>query len=334
MIPVSNIKPAYAFATASRQGLFVAGGQKVFTSPDGYNWTERFDFTGAALVGGLAYNPTTKRVVAALGANNFAYSTDGTNWTESTLPSDTNSQAVVWSANDGQYVMVGGAYSTSSVYTSTNGTSFTQRNRGYVDMTALDIDYSPTLDLYVIAGSPNTGAPTASILTSSDALTWTAYSPIYNSVAVEPSHRAVRWCGSSFGFLATSNNSYRITRSTNGTTWDVILFEASSNYNFSDLAYSPTLNMVAFISPSTFTFSIATTTDLNTYTFRETPTLSSGQAWNSICWSAELGMFVAVGGSTLVNTADMIMTSTDGINWYRRECAIANFQDVIWCNGL
>ena len=59
------------------------------------------------------------------------------------------------------------------------------------------------------------------------------------------------------------------------------------------------------------------------WTTRATPALNN---WNGICWSPELGLFVAVGDTG----AQQVMTSTNGVDWTLRTAPASNWFGVVW----
>jgi hypothetical protein len=76
--------------------------------------------------------------------------------------------------------------------------------------------------------------------------------------------------------------------------------------------------------------SVATSSDGINWTFRGLG--FSNAAWYSVCWAAELGIFVAVG---LVGTNNRVMTSTDGINWTRgTNIPQSDWLNVVWSPEL
>lgn len=61
-------------------------------------------------------------------------------------------------------------------------------------------------------------------------------------------------------------------------------------------------------------------------------TAATTTAWNSVCWSAELGIFCAVASS---GTANRVMTSPDGVTWTSRTTpADNNWTSVCWSSEL
>lgn len=74
-----------------------------------------------------------------------------------------------------------------------------------------------------------------------------------------------------------------------------------------------------------------------TYTIRNTPT-SVSMSWRDVCWSEDLGLFVAVGTVNGGGTnPERVMTSPDGINWTLRSIGVSaanTLSAVVWCPGM
>ena len=59
-----------------------------------------------------------------------------------------------------------------------------------------------------------------------------------------------------------------------------------------------------------------------------TRTSAADNNWNSVCWSPERGLFVAVAST---GTGNRVMTSPDGITWTTRTSAADNsWRSVVW----
>jgi hypothetical protein len=59
---------------------------------------------------------------------------------------------------------------------------------------------------------------------------------------------------------------------------------------------------------------------------------SADNSWNSVCWSPELSLFVAVASS---GSGNRVMTSIDGVNWISRTSASNNsWNSVCWSSDL
>lgn len=128
------------------------------------------------------------------------------------------------------------------------------------------------------------------------------------------------------------NETQTIMHTVDGVTWTPAEPDALSvsghGISFSALAHSTELNLFVGIAPSAPNVNnqIATSPDGATWTLRTSPQLNS---WNSVAWSPELGLFVAV-ASTGTNR---VMTSPDGINWILRTAANnTNWVKVLWSN--
>jgi len=61
-------------------------------------------------------------------------------------------------------------------------------------------------------------------------------------------------------------------------------------------------------------------------------TSAANNSWRSVCWSSELGIFVAVSDS---GTGNRVMTSSDGINWIiRSSSANESWYSICWSPQL
>ena len=61
-------------------------------------------------------------------------------------------------------------------------------------------------------------------------------------------------------------------------------------------------------------------------------TSAADNSWYSVCWSPELGLFVAVASS---GTGNRVMTSPDGVTWtIRTSAADNNWRSVCWSPEL
>ena len=156
--------------------LFVAVGSSglLATSPNGTNWTLRTagnpnNQWNAVTYGGGRY-VAVGQDTAALGTNNIALSTDGTNWT--TLASGFLGYFNDVTYAQGIYVAVGGStsYSGGALYTSPNGTNWSMRvTNFFVNLSGITYGNGK----FVAVGNNGTAL-------SSDGTTWTL---LTNSVA-------------------------------------------------------------------------------------------------------------------------------------------------------
>ncbi|MBC8156303.1 MAG: hypothetical protein H7Z72_25745 [Bacteroidetes bacterium] len=103
------------------QGLFVAVGDNITTSPDGLTWTLRSSNAATGQLGKITYG--NGRFVAVGGSGRAAVSTDGINWTATSMGTTTQDFLDVTYGN-GLFVAVGPA---GSVRTSPDGSTWTER---------------------------------------------------------------------------------------------------------------------------------------------------------------------------------------------------------------
>jgi len=186
------------------------------------------------------------------------------------------------------------------------------------------ICWSPEKLLFVATAQTGT---TNRIATSQDAITWTIRSSPNNT----STYRNVVWSNEAniFVIVGTSNTSTdSISYSNDAINWSSLTPPNTSNWF--NITYSKELNL--FVAVSDFAVSnvyIMTSSDGLNWTNRITP--GTITALRSVCWSAELSLFIAVGSSG----TDRVYKSLDGINWSIVQ--IANTQgwySVIWCKEL
>lgn len=187
------------------------------------------------------------------------------------------------------------------------------------------VAYEPTIGLYAACAANGTG--TNQIMTSPDGATWTG------RTHPAASSNAFNFMGAGGGtFIMIGNNAgaaERIQTSTDGITW--VKRTAPNNVTYVEAAYSPSLGRWAMIaSDGTAAQQVATSDDNGvTWTAR---TSSVAQIWNSIDWSPDLNLFVAVSSSGVGTRA---MSSPDGITWTTRTSAADNpWKQVRWGNGV
>lgn len=185
----------------------------ITTSTDG----KVFKSVYSATLTDIAYSESQTRYVLVAGSGGIATSTDaGATWTWS----------YDFTNGSGTTTVTGVSYSPSldlfvavcvqgAIYSSTNGTTWTQRswtynmisygNNGYGGLN--DIDWSPTLGMFVAVGVGG------AIVTSTNGTTWTNRScPQFSSLSY------VTW-NESLGIFAIAGVVGFIATSTNGTTW-------------------------------------------------------------------------------------------------------------------
>jgi hypothetical protein len=132
--------------------------------------------------------------------------------------------------------------------------------------------------------------------------------------------------------LDTSNN---VMTSRNGINWTYGITPDSKFYR--SITWSPQLNLFVAVNSSDVSGNfqrVITSPDGFNWTLRNTP---DTQWWN-VCWSAELGLFVAVArfNDTLIDgSGNLVMTSPDGENWTPRQTpANYGWSAVVWSAEL
>lgn len=206
----SGLTRGFACTEASGLGIAVIGGQSgnVFTSPAGQVWNS-YKVTGPNQEINAVVWAASLSLIVAVSSDGYAItSSDGINWTATTLPGTGNLMSIAWSPTLGMLVAVGSRgtfYSTNgstwtsttspsggftavtwcaglgmfvaggyqTLYTSTNGSTWTSRTIGTTLSQIRTIVWSPTYATIVAAGDTTTGANT-SVMVSTNGTSWTA----------------------------------------------------------------------------------------------------------------------------------------------------------------
>jgi hypothetical protein len=220
-------------------------------------------------------------------------------WTARNTPNNYNYRGLCWSPELGLFVAVSITGTGDRVMTSIDGINWTLRSSP-ADNNWLSVVWSPELGIFVAVSS--TGVANR-VMTSPDGIVWTSQ-------------------------LTGISLTNCVASGTTITCDDTTGLTAGMNIGFvSGTGSVPSgTNVVSVDSPTQFTTNnvITTTTPL---------TLNADSNWNSVCWSAELGLFVAV--SSINGTGNRVMTSPDGITWiYRTSAENNNWRSVCWSAEL
>ena len=264
----------------------------------GSDWSAQ---TAASFSNDICYSPELDLFVA-IGNSVCMTSQNGAAWTSQTIPSGTYN-AVVWSSDLSLFVAVG----TNVCATSPDGVAWTTRTIPLGTYTA--ITWSDTLNLFV--------AVSDRIVTSSNGITWNAVNDITNY------------------------------------TWTAHL--ASEANDWVSIAWSPELGMFAAVAQSgtnrvmvwrPFTYGdlravtwsgnealFVITGDALCYSSPDGATWTShtipAGTWNSVVYSPELGLFVAVSSATNYAT-----TSANGSSWTARTATAGTWLALVWISEL
>jgi len=219
-------------------------------------------------------------------------------WNINQLSTITNINGVCWSSQLGLFVAV----SNSFVITSNNGINWSSQTLNNGGGSWRAICWSSQLGIFLVIGSQNYAI-------SSDGINWTIN-------LLQPYNLSTVYWSPQLGiFVGIGNNN--IYYSYNGTTWNFaasglsIPLIAGNNYS-SSLVWSPELEIFVSVNNSVVYYSSIgisnwnSTVDYNNNIYN---------VWLSIAWSAQLGMFIAVGKNTNASTG-IIMYSSNGVNWY------------------
>jgi hypothetical protein len=281
--------------------LFVAvstsgAGSRLMTSPNGITWT------GIAVPVHIWYDVTWSIELSLFIAVNYTNygsqimtSPDGSNWTMRTTQGSHNPQRIVWVKE----LSLLFAYGSNSYITSPDGINWTSRTFICENTTTFNGVYSirwhPVLNR-LVTGAIHTSLNDWRLFMSSDGITWISYpSPIFNrygAMAYSSKIKTTILYGYSTG--STSYQPFLVLDQ------NLVDNTSSNNYNISDI------NRIA--NP----INIPTTTAVSTWNLSSA---SANVTYNSVCWSPELLLFVAVASG---GTSNGVSTSPNGITWTTR----------------
>jgi hypothetical protein len=250
----------------------------VMTSGDGINWTYR---TGIAvnIWWSVCWSPELRLFVAVSidGTTQVMTSPDGITWTGRTQSATLQWRSIAWSPQLSIFVAVAYTGSTNRVMTSPNGINWTSRTSA-ADNNWSSVCWSPELMLFVAVAT--TGSANR-VMTSPDGINWTIRTGLTNN-----SWWNVIWCSELGTFVSVSIDGVGTRVMTSLTDARILQYRPRYNKTF---GYNSFENI--FIKKSVI-----------------------NSDWQSICWSPELEIFVAVAD---VGT-NRVMTSIDGVTWTPR----------------
>lgn len=248
------------------------------------------------------------KFVAVGEGSNLAYiSTDGINWTTSTLPSGSTSMAYYGIAYGNGLFVVGGyinnGTSTRVVITSPDGITWTQRTTPVAGSSSGEW-YRFLYGNGIFVAVANV-VSTASIMTSSDGITWTARTHASAS-PLSVCYGNGRWIATISGSTSTA-----LTSTDNGVTWSTISLPSSCRWG--SVAYGNGIFVaVGAANASPYTPYAAYST--NGTTWYSTSIHNGGPIeWTNIIYVN--GYFIVAGWDDVNKNAGYIYTSPDGITW-------------------
>jgi hypothetical protein len=295
------------------------------TSPDGITWTTRTSAANNEWYS-VCWSPELGLFVAVAitgTGNRVMTSPDGITWTTRTSAVNNQWRSVCWSPELGLFVAVATSGTGNRVMTSPDGITWTARTSP-ADNEWFSVCWSPELGLFVAVAASGTGNR---VMTSPDGITWTI-----RTSAADNQWLSVCWSAKQgiFVCVAATGTSNRVSTSRDvGIKQPPILdskyltsLDIGNNTGFLNRSTGAYAN-VAVRGKGILHKGLASTDPLssravNSWTARTTP---ADHWWNSVCWSPELGIFVAVSET---GAGNRVMTSPDGITWTIRTSAADN----------
>lgn len=282
---------------------------QVETSKDGTSWASQSISPSTRTWSDVCYASALGLWCAVSLDGHVMTSPNGIVWTARTAASGDAWSSIVWSPGLGMFAAV--AKSSGAIMTSPDGVTWTSRTSPDPTQQWAGVDWSPSLGKFLaVSVSGN------SWMSSSDGVTWTATSwgPTIvfnaNDVAWSPGLGLFVVVGTDFDpstFLPTGNG----VLTWDGTTWT----RKTNGKALQAVCWSPGQSL--FCAMNISGGNLQTSPDGTTWTNQ---TSAEANVWQDVCWSASLGLFIAVSaGGT-----HRVQTSPDGSTWTARTAAAAN----------
>ena len=359
------------------------GRNRVMTSPDGINWTSRTcgivlekcnssgtnvtckDTSGLVvgmqitLLQGSGTVPTNTFITSIIDSTQFTTNNTITGLNNSTLIANNAWFSVCWSPKHKLFVAVstGSISGTNNrVMTSPDGINWTFRTTPSLSDIVynwLGVCWSPERNLFVAVANNNIANI---VMTSSDGIEWSLQNTNSGNGL-----RSIVWapeCPNGLGgfglFVACGTN--RIITSPNGIEWEDETIPINNGggttqlvVTWSSICWSCELKLFVCVSvtanptdPKTSPpKKLMTSPDGINWTLRDAP--SDEIVLSGVCWSPELGIFVACGQHRVssnppfkeIDTTHRIITSPDGISWtFRRIDGDNIWRGICWSHEL
>jgi hypothetical protein len=284
--------------------IFVACGIQSFSPPptlggfatslDGISWTTIiFEY---AFWKSIAWSPELG-IFSAVGQSVTgvgATSSDSLFWVSRTVPTYAFWNSVIWESTKNLFIAVGGDNSGISstnnyIMTSPDGENWTSRVTP--NNIWFDVEYSPSLGLFVAVGAGDSLSPISYIISSTDGVNWTQY-----SLPEAKNWGRITWAPALGIFLALGlgldNENNRIMTSPDGENWTTQTVLGDKLWV--SVTWTESLNVFVATSANSDTNGIMLSTDGFTWLLQSTPI----GPWTSSAWSEELLYFIAVSGAS------------------------------------
>ena len=262
----------------------------------------------------VAVGLPTPTITTAYSTTGITYSYDGINWN--------NANTGITISNCSTAGLSTTITCTSTLGLSTGFTIGILSGTGSISTTSINSIISPTQ--FVVSSTPTIALSGATLIANCQLISvcWSPQLRLFVAVAsfgpmgkkVQTSPDGINWTfrnGIAVSLTGCSGGPTTITTSDPLTTSILQQYYYISSSDFG-ATFTGSLPRVQLI-PTSTTFTV---TGGATLTIATTATLNFDMNWYGVCWSAELGLFVAVGGGTdgLVRQK-ILMYSSDGINW-------------------
>jgi hypothetical protein len=291
-----------------------------------------FAVDGQVLNGGVDYSRTGATITMRAGANPPRNSTlvvytygdipdghgnpedvplgEAAAWTEQSVPVRYRMRGVAWAPELNLFVAVGADDYYTRILSSPDGVTWTERGTPTGGMIPSAIAWSGSR--FVVVSQIESGSD---MFRSTNGIDWTQ-----DNMAMMKAFTCVVWGNNKFVALANSGpNATRADTSADGITW--ANHDMGTSRDWTGIAYSDSLGLYVGVSTDAVSQGIATSTDGESWTMRNSPDSTGG--WEAVCWSPGIGMFVAVG-------ANRVMHSTNGVDWTLGTIASKSWRAVTW----
>ena len=338
---------------SSALGIFIVAGYggKILTSSDGVTWTSQTSGTSANLF--CVIEVLNKINIAGVGV--VLTSSDGTSWSKEDVSEIeynpwgfcysnvtgkyviTGKEGMIVSSEDGiewerkdygEYLIIHGIAFSKGLYvavceggviiTSPNKKEWTERTSG-VTSNINDIIFSKEKGLFVAV------CQDGKVIKSNDGINWEVVATLSATLI------KIKWIPEKEKYIfINSTSSINKIYIANSDFTEINGYNAP--YVVSDIAYSPKINKFAVcFNTGNNQYNMAITEDFNSYDSKRNPYVVTGEyaIMNSIVYSAEQDLFVAVGIRTLSSLPNTLLSpvpvlvSSDGNIWTKAETPIA-----------
>lgn len=366
----------FAVCWSPELSLFVATSatgtnDRVMTSPTGATWTTRTSAADNAWIA-VCWSPTLQLFVAVANngapsvpnANTLAMtSSDGITWSARPTPSSFW-QSVCWSSELGLFVAVAtvSSIAASPIMTSTDGFSWTPLNTNAQYASWTSVCWAGQIATFVAvsqsdmnnsSGTKSTSNVMISIHTNTLTLSNKRNGKNFMTVNKSGGLQGItskRASYINYGNSVSLSNAKSMVLNTNsveygdaGTIWKARLNSFAAA--IFGICWSSELGIFVAVGvngtntsinpPNGVTGNCSVSSDGINWTIRPMPTVNR---YESVCWSPELSLFVAVHNSAGSPTTQRVATSPDGFNWTARtsadDSATANWKSVCWSPEL